>query len=720
MDPVKRVLLHDCKPVQLPSRAFDVLMALVEHNKYVIDKDELMRLVWGERIVEENNLTRHISTLRKVLDESPNDHRYIVTVPGRGYSFVAEVETVLTKGVESPASKKNDDSSVVQLGSTVTRDNAAEPVTPIDSVYTTEAGGLNEQHPLGRKTVTGSAWYWTLAIVGLALCVLLGFTLLKTRLRQTGVKSYREWDTVRLTRNGSSHLPAISGDGKYVAYVNKEAGHESVWILQLATSTSQQIVPPQKYRYFDVLFSSDGNELYFARCESLAPRRSLYRIPVIGGVGKKLRDDIYSSIALSQTNQLAFGRRNSEGKYQYVIADADGVELRVLTERRVDLAAWSPDGKVIAYSQGNAGTGGDTMSLNEVRVNDGSHKEIAERRWNHVGNKSWLPDATGLLVSAREQKSNINQLWFVAYPSGQARLLSNNLDNFHRTSLTRDGNIMVAEQIAAVSDVWSCPVAQPTGAKKIGAWGMSGLGLLADERVVYSSVQSGETGKICVMNSDGTERKQLTSGDGHDTSCVASPDGRYIVFASNRSGNFEIWRMNVDGGNLIQLTASAGSNMPSTSPDSRWVIYQSPADGRLYRISIEGGETVPVGSKAVGASAVSPDGKHIAYICQVKDSWEIAINSFEGSPIMQLVVGARSLNNTSVKWSPDGKAVLYVDNADGVGNVWMRRLDGETAKQLTDFKADGLFRFDISSDGKNLVCARGGWKHDAFLIRNLR
>src|SRR5262245_50601219 len=97
LDTVKRVLLHDNSPVQLPSRAFDVLLALVEHNQCVIDKDELMQLVWGERVVEENNLTRHISTLRKALEESPNDHRCIVTVPGRGYSFVAAVETVVSR-----------------------------------------------------------------------------------------------------------------------------------------------------------------------------------------------------------------------------------------------------------------------------------------------------------------------------------------------------------------------------------------------------------------------------------------------------------------------------------------------------------------------------------------------------------------------------------------------------------------------------------------------
>src|SRR5262249_4118976 len=110
LDTVKRVLLHDNSPVQLPSRAFDVLLALVEHNQCVIDKDELMRLVWGERVVEENNLTRHISTLRKALEESPNDHRYIVTLPGRGYSFVAPVETVVTRNSQAIPAKQNVDS----------------------------------------------------------------------------------------------------------------------------------------------------------------------------------------------------------------------------------------------------------------------------------------------------------------------------------------------------------------------------------------------------------------------------------------------------------------------------------------------------------------------------------------------------------------------------------------------------------------------------------
>src|SRR5262245_16856436 len=122
LDTVKRVLLHDNSPVQLSSRAFDVLLALVEHNQCVIDKDELMRLVWGERVVEENNLTRHISTVRKALEESPNDHRYIVTLPGRGYSFVAPVETVVTRSEQAVPAKQN----VASINSDVVSDDELE------------------------------------------------------------------------------------------------------------------------------------------------------------------------------------------------------------------------------------------------------------------------------------------------------------------------------------------------------------------------------------------------------------------------------------------------------------------------------------------------------------------------------------------------------------------------------------------------------------------
>jgi DNA-binding winged helix-turn-helix (wHTH) protein/tetratricopeptide (TPR) repeat protein len=91
VDPVKRLLLRGAEPISLSPKDFDLLLALVQHRGEVLVKEELLDSVWPDTVVEEGNLNRHISTLRKTLGESPNEHEYIVTVPGRGYRFVGDV-----------------------------------------------------------------------------------------------------------------------------------------------------------------------------------------------------------------------------------------------------------------------------------------------------------------------------------------------------------------------------------------------------------------------------------------------------------------------------------------------------------------------------------------------------------------------------------------------------------------------------------------------------
>src|SRR4051812_6783208 len=94
MDPVRRRLLKDGVPVPLRPKAFALLLVLAQRSGQEVEKDELITLLWPDTIVDENNLPHTISKLRKALDERLDDHRYIVTVPGRGYCFVAPVRTV--------------------------------------------------------------------------------------------------------------------------------------------------------------------------------------------------------------------------------------------------------------------------------------------------------------------------------------------------------------------------------------------------------------------------------------------------------------------------------------------------------------------------------------------------------------------------------------------------------------------------------------------------
>src|SRR4030095_14643166 len=92
LDGPKRLLRKHGETVTLTSKSFDLLSVLLDRHSEVVSKDELLEAVWPGQFVEEGNLTVHISTLRKVLGEGKNEHRFIVTVPGRGYSFVAAVD----------------------------------------------------------------------------------------------------------------------------------------------------------------------------------------------------------------------------------------------------------------------------------------------------------------------------------------------------------------------------------------------------------------------------------------------------------------------------------------------------------------------------------------------------------------------------------------------------------------------------------------------------
>lgn len=91
VDALRRILVREGTQVRLPAKAFEILLILLEERGRLVEKDELMRRVWPDSVVEESNLTVNMSALRKSLTENPGEHRYVVTVPGRGYQFVADV-----------------------------------------------------------------------------------------------------------------------------------------------------------------------------------------------------------------------------------------------------------------------------------------------------------------------------------------------------------------------------------------------------------------------------------------------------------------------------------------------------------------------------------------------------------------------------------------------------------------------------------------------------
>ena len=102
LDSERAVLLRDGQPVPLTQKSFEMLLVLIENRNDTVSKDVLLKTVWPNSFVDEANLTQHISVLRKAFGETPQDRRYIVTVPGRGYRFVAPVREVSMANIHAP------------------------------------------------------------------------------------------------------------------------------------------------------------------------------------------------------------------------------------------------------------------------------------------------------------------------------------------------------------------------------------------------------------------------------------------------------------------------------------------------------------------------------------------------------------------------------------------------------------------------------------------
>src|SRR5882672_1401590 len=108
VDAGKRLLWNSGEPVALTPKVFDTLFYLVKNAGKTISKDELMAAIWPDTVVEENNLNKNISALRQLLGEKPGEHRFIVTVPGKGYKFVASVVESSVDGVQDADSVPSD------------------------------------------------------------------------------------------------------------------------------------------------------------------------------------------------------------------------------------------------------------------------------------------------------------------------------------------------------------------------------------------------------------------------------------------------------------------------------------------------------------------------------------------------------------------------------------------------------------------------------------
>ena len=246
--------------------------------------------------------------------------------------------------------------------------------------------------------------------------------------------------------------------------------------------------------------------------------------------------------------------------------------------------AWSPKADVIAAASRKPEAEGGYRTIITVGVKDGVEKVVTSQEWTSIGALEWLSDGSGLIVIAADQETApAHQVWHVAYPSGEVRRITNDTNDYHNISLTPDASSFVTVQSETVSNVWVAPDADASRATEITSNkndGRLGLAWTPNGHIVYQSRASGNP-NIWITDTDGRDQRQPTNEASSDTSPVVTPDGRYILFVSNRTGGKRrIWRMNSDGSDPIPLTSGReGAYRPAT--DNQSVFYVSSIDNKI-------------------------------------------------------------------------------------------------------------------------------------------
>jgi Tol biopolymer transport system component len=534
----------------------------------------------------------------------------------------------------------------------------------------------------------------------------------------------------RITNVGNATGAAISPDGKWLVYVEDDGEQKSLWLRQVAVANSNtQIVPPAAVRYVGAAFSPDGNYVYYAVRQGTDETGTLYQVPVLGGTPRKLFTGIGNSPTFSPDGKHMAYFYYIEDEDRLMIANADGTNQRQLASRRGDeyffqdnfsSVSWSSDGKTIATPIANSKE--SWMSVATVSVATGEVRPLPTRKWIEVRQAIWFDDQT-ILATAQETPGEAFMIWRVSYPSGEATRLTNDLNWYPLISLTKDSNQIAAVQMEISNNIWIMPEFDASRAMQI-TKGRNLVGSPAwtpDGKIIYPYKVPGG-GDLYLLDPANGDRKQLTADAGTNVDPMVTPDGRYVVFRSDRSGAPRVWRMNLDGSDPRELTHDHEVGSVTVSPDGQWIAFTLCLNKcTVWTLPIDGGTPVQLTNNASENAAISPDGRYIAcsYLDHPNGAFKLAIFPRGGGQPVKTFTYTGG-DTTNKQWSPDGRAIVYGVTRAGVTNLWAQPIDGSPPKQLTNFASDRIFSFQISRDGKQVALNRGTSASDVVLISNFK
>jgi eukaryotic-like serine/threonine-protein kinase len=744
-------LLRKGLPVRLENQPFQILAALVENPGDVVSREELCSSLWpdGTYVDFDEGLNTAVKKLRYALGDSAENPTFIETIPRRGYRFIAPVS--------SNGADERETVSEAPPHTDRERDWAGEPG---ENTRAPTAGGISESRP--RAPIARRRWVRTTAVV-LTLIVIAGFTgyTLYHSTSRTPIPNFERLRFTKLTSSGKAEDAAISPDGNYIVYSQRDHKGSGLWLRQVSSGSDVEILPSEEPDFRGLTFSPDGNSIYFIReRKDSYSWKDLYAMPILGGPYRLLTRDIDTPVSFSPDGrQFVYTRGiGPPDATEIRVANADGSEdhpLATISATSVSFqagTAWSPNGGTIAVSMMLRGPRSGYV-LDSISTVYGRVREVF---WNAgvIGRPLWLPEGDKVLVEV-DDPTGRGQLWTVSIPQGERRRVTNDLANWGiRIDTTRDSKRAAAVQWSLSANIWEGAAASPSAAQPITAGEMPLVAAVPGTAGKILAV-SGD-GRLWILNEDGTERRPFSNlrdvappvmcgqfavltayafGVGEDSQADAGrvngtkmAGGRFVVQRSYQSGPANIVRIDADGVNATSL-ASGLVYSPTCSPDGKFLFYVllgSPE--KILRMSIEGGEATVVGEvpgRAIrGTMRVSPDGQFLAFPYDLyvpTPTMKLAVISINSGRVEKIFASPPGVyREACLRWSPDSKALQYLLTTGDVTNIWEQPLTGGTLKQVTDFTSGRIFDFNWSPDGKQLLMSRGEISSDVVLLSDLR
>ncbi len=714
LDVGERQLLNDGIAVSLTPKAFDVLVALVERNGHLVEKDELLQIVWSDSFVEEANVARIVHTLRRNLGEDKNGNKFIETVAKKGYRFIAEVQVSENHSISPIVERaaKNGDGSAIE--------SAARTNKFVESGFADKNEDevkirSDTDRKLSRKFISVC-----FGVVLIASIFSLGFY--KFSKTANTAAPFRQINFSRLTNYGNVGKVALSPDGNLIAYQTGDKDGVSLWVRQIEMSNAINLVPPKKGSYTFLTFSPDGKLIYYGLFSGDKIAAQFYSVPALGGASRKL--------PLVVTTWMSFapdGKRfahittdSGAGEKILLISNLDGGEQIELAKSKMPLSfnvegqscAWSPDGKTIAVIKNVTAAEENFSTVVGISPADGAEKPLSAKRWTSLNSVQWLKDESGLLVIGSDAPQAANQIWFVSAADGEARMLTNDLNDYSYIGAAADGKQFVSVQESRTSSIWQGAVGQNSYDFKelISETGkLDSIVSTANGSIIFRS-NAGGNSNLWTIGTDGKKKQITVDAQVEERGLCAAPDGKKIVFPSRRAGKVNLWSIAVDGGEAKRLTVGDGEFYPVCTPDNSSVIYQKGygfgVKSTLWKISLEGGEPVQLTNYFAMRPTVSPDGSRVAFFYMSEDKWRIGIVSSGGGAIEQSLDVPDGVSNRLMRWSPDGQSLLYASNPGETGNIWRLPLDGQPPQPATNFDSRLVEDFSSTPDGRQIFVTR--------------